>query len=308
MEFRSHGHPTSPRPIPVRQRRLATARAVTTQAPGRSLLQLVDGVVRGDPVLDTAASHALLRGVGAGRRGPALRLYAPEDAVLFSLLDARRPGFPRAVEIAREAGFAAVLRLAGGHAAVFHPGTLAFSWARPAADAHLSIGPRFDEMVSITLDALRSLGVDARAGEVPGEYCPGEHSVNARGRTKLMGVGQRVIRGAAHVGGVVVVDGAARVRDVLVPVYEALELDWRAETAGSVEDEIGRVGHDEVRSAFLAAFARAYELEPGEAAGSLIREAEALREYHDPAATPRSQRVSFAAAKIVHHEDGERSP
>ena len=32
-------------------------------------------------------------------------------------------------------------------------------------------------------------------GEVAGEYCPGQHSVNARGERKLMGVGQRLIRG-----------------------------------------------------------------------------------------------------------------
>ena len=29
--------------------------------------------------------------------------------------------------------------------------------------------------------ALRGLGVDAHVGAVPGEYCPGDHSVNARG-------------------------------------------------------------------------------------------------------------------------------
>ena len=54
--------------------------------------------------------------------------------------------------------------------------------------------------------ALCSLGVDARIGEVAGEYCPGKYSVNARGATKIMGVGQRLARHAAHVGGVIVVN------------------------------------------------------------------------------------------------------
>ena len=143
---------------------------MSVASPTASVIELVDGVIEGDAILDTAVSHALLRGAAEGRRGPALRLYAPEDVVLFSLLDARRPGFAKAVECARAAGFAAVLRLAGGHAAVFHSETLAFSWARPAEDAQLGIGPRFDEMVEITTEALRSLGVDARVGEVPGEY------------------------------------------------------------------------------------------------------------------------------------------
>ena len=86
--------------------------------------------------------------------------------------------------------------------------------------------------------ALARLGVDARVGEVPGEYCPGAFSVNARGRTKLAGVGQRLISGAAHLGGVVVVRDSAGVRDVLIPVYEALGLEWDPETTGSVEDEV----------------------------------------------------------------------
>lgn len=283
---------------------MATAGGVSAPVPERSLLQLVDGVVAGDAVLDTCVSHALLRSVAAGQRPASLRLYAPDAAVLFSLLDARRPGFARAVAFAREAGYAAVLRLAGGHAAVFHPGTLAFSWARPAPDAHLSIAPRFEEMVAVTLDALRALGVDARAGEVPGEYCPGEHSVNAGGRTKLMGVGQRVIRGGAHVGGVVVVRDAARVRDVLVPVYEALDLDWRPATAGSIEDEIGLVTHAEVRAAFVQAFAREHDLEQGAEAAALIEEAHPLRGYHDPDAKARSGPRPSSDPKTL-HEGGD---
>src|SRR5436190_327614 len=87
---------------------------------------------------------------------------------------------------------------------------------------------------------LRTLGVDARVGEIPGEYCPGAYSVNARGATKLAGIGQRMIRGAAHMGGVVVATGADQIADVLVPVYEALELDWDPATSGSVAKELGR--------------------------------------------------------------------
>ena len=84
--------------------------------------------------------------------------------------------------------------------------------------------------------------MDARVGEVPGEYCPGEYSVNAaRPAASSSGIGQRVIKGAAHIGGVIVVAGRERVRDVLVPVYEALGLEWDPATAGSVEDEVGPV-------------------------------------------------------------------
>jgi hypothetical protein len=38
---------------------------------------------------------------------------------------------------------------------------------------------------------------------------------------------------------VVVVRGAGRIRTVLEPIYEALELDWRPATTGSIALEIG---------------------------------------------------------------------
>ena len=80
-------------------------------------------------------SHALLRAVATGARGESLRLYAPDDAMLFSSLDARRPGYSRAVEIASDAGYTPVTRLAGGHAAVFLESSVAFAWASPASRA-----------------------------------------------------------------------------------------------------------------------------------------------------------------------------
>jgi len=275
------------------------------------ILDLVDGVVPGDPVLDTSVSHALLRRVASAGAGEALRLYVPEAAVLFSLLDARRPGFAKAVALARDAGFGAVLRLAGGHAAVFTERTLAFSWARPSEDARRFTTRRFEEMLEIALEALQDLGVDARAGEVTGEYCPGAHSVNAGGRTKLMGVGQRVIRGGAHVGGVLVVDDTERIRDVLVPVYEALGLEWRPDTTGSVADEIGLVTAGEVRAAFVSAFERRRSVRPAALDAPLVEAAESLRSFHDPEASPRGagarpDGAKGVAADGVEPGDGER--
>ena len=210
----------------------------------------------GRPAYDTALSHALLRRVAAGDLPESLRLYQPDDVVLFSLLDARRPGFGAAVEAARRAGFAAVLRLAGGHAAVFSRDSLAFAWAIPHAEPRSGIRARFEAVSGLIARALCELGVDARVGEVAGEYCPGEYSVNARGRTKLMGVGQRVVRGGAHVGGVIVTGDSDRVRDVLVPVYRALELDWRPETTGCIVDEIGASTPGAVAEALIAELGR----------------------------------------------------
>jgi lipoate-protein ligase A len=245
-------------------------------------LSILRDTFPGRPAYDTAVSHALLRRVARGELPESLRLYRPDDVVVFSQLDARRPGFERAVRAAHAAGFGAVVRLAGGHAAVFHAECLAFGWALPEAGLRCGIRARFELMATRTADALRSLGVDARVGEVAGEYCPGEHSVNAAGERKLMGVGQRVVRGAAHVGGVIVVGGGERVRDVLIPVYEALELDWRPETVGCVRDEVSEIDCERVSRALLTEFARSHELVSGQMDSATFALAGELETRHRP--------------------------
>ena len=215
-----------------------------------------------DAAFDTAVSRALLTRVGEGVLGETLRLHRPGDVVAFSPLDATRPELGAAVAAARAVGFDAVRRLAGGRAAVFHTETLAFSWCVPARDLREGIRERFERTAGLTARALGRLGVDARVGEVPGEYCPGEYSVNARGACKIMGVGQRVVRGAAHVGGVIVVRDSHRVREALVPVYDALGLAWDPDTAGSIADEIGAVDRGDVVAALRAELEVDYCIEP----------------------------------------------
>jgi octanoyl-[GcvH]:protein N-octanoyltransferase len=117
---------------------------------------------------------------------------------------------------------------------------------------------------------------------VPGEYCPGAYSVNARGATKLAGIGQRMIRGGAHMGGVVVASGGRQIAEVLVPVYEALELEWDPATSGSVSEELGReVDADELEEALIAELGDRYELVDAKLDEETMRratqESEALR-------------------------------
>jgi lipoate-protein ligase A len=97
--------------------------------------------------------------------------------------------------------------------------------------------------------------------------------VNARGKVKLMGVGQRIVRGAAHVGGVIVLGGSARIRDVLVPVYERMGFAWDPATVGSLEDEVGPVTRGAVTEALLAELAKAHALERALLPNGLLAEA-----------------------------------
>jgi len=233
------------------------------------------------PALDTAVSHAILRGVSDGSRPQTLRIHRPGPIVAFGPLDRLAPGWERAVAAAGDQGFGAVMRLAGGRAAVFHEETVAFSWAIPDPQPRLHIRQRFDELAAIVVAALRDLGVDARVGEVPGEYCPGQHSVNARGKTKLMGVGQRILLGAAHVGGVIVVGGTDRVADVLIPVYEALGLEWDPTTTGSVEDEVPGISWEDMADAVLARFGQRLELEEEALPPEILTRARELAPLHE---------------------------
>jgi octanoyl-[GcvH]:protein N-octanoyltransferase len=233
-----------------------------------------------NPAFGTAVSRAILNRVAAGELPPTLRLHRPAPVLAFSRQDRASPGFPAAVLAAREAGFEPVLRIAGGRAAVFHERTLACSWAVPDPRPAARTVQRFEELARLLAATLGGLGVDARVGEVAGEYCPGAWSVNAGGRTKLVGIGQRLIAGAAHRGAVVVVGASERIRGVLVPVYEALGLDWDPATAGSVEDEIGPVGLTAVEEAILSGLGERHELSELELDGETLDLAAALEPKH----------------------------
>ena len=237
-------------------------------------LRLIRHSFPDQPALSTAVSRTILRRVAGGELPPMIRIHRPGSEVAFGRQDLASPGYEAAAEAARGTGFAAVERLAGGRAAVFHPGTIAIARAYADPQPPKRTYARFEEMAELIVAALRALGVDARIGEVPGEYCPGAYSVNARGATKLAGIGQRMIRGGAHLGGVVVAHGGDEVTRVLVPVYAALGLDWAPSTSGSVAEELGReVDPGEVEEALIAELGRRYELVDAELDEETMRQA-----------------------------------
>jgi octanoyl-[GcvH]:protein N-octanoyltransferase len=224
-------------------------------------LRLIRHSFPDQPELSTAISRTILSRVAAGELPPTVRIHRPGNEVAFGRQDVASPGYEAAAEAARAAGFAAVERLAGGRAAVFHTGTIAIARAYADPQPPKRTYARFDEMADLIAAALQGLGVDARVGEVPGEYCPGAYSVNSRGQTKVAGIGQRMIRGGAHVGGVVVASGGREVAHVLEPVYAALELDFDPATSGSVSEELGReVDPGELEEAIIGELAKDYEL------------------------------------------------
>ena len=233
------------------------------------------------PAYGTGVSEAVLRRVAAGELGATVRIHRPARELAFSKQDRAAPGFQRAVREARAAGFEPVVRLAGGRAAAFHEGTLALAWASPAERPVTGTRERFELVAGIVTAALRGLGADARVGEVPGEYCPGAWSVNAGGRTKLAGIGQRLISGGAHVGAVVVAQGSELLRSALEPAYDALELDWDPATVGSVADEVPGATLDDVEEALIAELGKHFELVDAELDAATLALGEELAAGHE---------------------------
>ncbi len=227
-----------------------------------------------------AVSRAILLRVAAGELPETMRLTWPPAMVAFGRQDVASANYAEGVKAAREGGFAAIERLAGGRAAVFHEQTLAIAHARPDEEPQAHIYPRFEESSGWIERGLKRLGVDARVGEVPGEYCPGGYSVNARGEKKLAGIGQKLIKHAGHLGGVLVVDGSARVRDVLMPVYEALGLEFDPGTAASVADELPSVTMLEVEQALIEELCELYDVEEAPLEPDTLALAERLAPEH----------------------------
>jgi octanoyl-[GcvH]:protein N-octanoyltransferase len=238
-------------------------------------LQVLHDSFEDDPALDAGVSRALMLRVADGQVPETLRIARPGTTVAFAKRDAVAAGYDQALRAAQAQGFEATLRLAGGRAAVFHDGAMEVGHAVPDHEPRAGIHERFERTASRLARALSRLGVDARVGEVPGEYCPGRYSVNARGAVKLAGIGQRVVAGGSHTGVVLVVSGEERINAVLRPVYDALGLAWEPQVTGSVVSESHGTSWDAVRDAVLAEYARDYELveaELDEATLALARE------------------------------------
>ncbi len=203
------------------------------------------------PEVGPSLSRVLLEQVSAGQRPATVRLSRPGRVVAFGRRDVVSPGYRKAVRAASGQGFPGMERISGGRAALFSEGALSLTITTPDAEPSARTEERFRTWSGLLRQSFADLGIDARIGAIPGEYCPGEYSVNAAGRIKLAGAGQRMIRGAAHVGFVILVTESGLAREVLGPVYEALDLEYDGSTVGSLEDAVAGISLDDAEEAIL---------------------------------------------------------
>lgn len=212
---------------------------------------------RADAATDLDRSVELLRAVADGTiaQPRVVRLYSPVPTVAMSRRESRMPGFETARQASLVRDFTPAVRPTGGRAVAYDESCIVFDVITREAEGSVAQTRFFREIGDALVVAMRGLGVDARVGDVPGEYCPGEFSINARGAIKLIGTSQRAVRGARLLSGMLPLDGVERFTDVLLAVNAALELDWDPATFGTLATEVPRMPRAMVERALIAALA-----------------------------------------------------
>ncbi len=208
--------------------------------------------------------QALLEEVAAGERGATALLWTSSRYIGATHLETRLPGFGTAVEEARELGFPVLVRNSGGGAVAANEGSISFSLTFPVADMRSGLYERYSEGADLIVAALGRVGVEAEAGEVEGEFCPGEYSVRSGGPggIKVAGLAQRVTRRAARLEALILVSETSALVPALEKFYGALGLPFRLGSVGNLPTDVPQVVQalsDEVRGRYGATTAPAGE-------------------------------------------------
>ncbi len=202
-------------------------------------------------VTDLVIPALLLRAPSA-QWSQLVHVYVPQGpTVAFSGRDLRSPGIGAATEVARAAGFEAVVRSPGGRMVAYDSGAVVIDHLDRTTGIRHAGSATFAANAAQHAEVLRGLGdIDARVGEVDGEYCPGEYSVNVAGTVKVVGSAQRVTSTGSLFSTVVQVVVSDRVRAVIADVSEALGYELRQSSIAGLADYAPALTSDAVAKAF----------------------------------------------------------
>lgn len=181
-----------------------------------------------------------------------LRLRRPRPTAAFSPLDTTHPDYEHIKQQARANGFEPIERGTGGRLTMFDEHALAITIISPHADPHQHTIKRYDVFAGAIADALVTLGMDARIGELPNEYCPGRFSINAEGRIKLVGIAQRMNRRCIQMGAIIAVGRSEKACAAIAEAYNAMGLSFDSATYGAINDLHPDVTYHDVRDALIA--------------------------------------------------------
>ncbi len=180
-----------------------------------------------------------------------LRFRRPRPTAAFSPQDTTHPDYEQIKERARTRGFEPIERGTGGRLTMFDENALGITILAPHAEPHKHLMKRYEILSAAIATALNNLGIDARVGELPNEYCPGKYSVNAEGRIKLVGVAQRMNQRCLQMGAIISVTRSDEACAAIAEAYHAMGLNFDPKTYGAIADFQPSLTNADVRSALM---------------------------------------------------------
>lgn len=181
-----------------------------------------------------------------------LRFRRPKPTAAFSPQDTTHPDYEQIKQQARANGFEPIERGTGGSLTMFDEHALAITIISPHADPHQQTIKRYEIFASAIAGALVNLGIDARIGELPNEYCPGKFSINAEGRVKLVGIAQRMNRRCIQMGAIIAVERSNKACEAIAEAYAAMGLAFDPATYGAISELQPTAAYSDVRDSLLA--------------------------------------------------------
>jgi octanoyl-[GcvH]:protein N-octanoyltransferase len=130
---------------------------------------------------------------------------------------------------------------------MFDENALAITLIMPHETPHTHTIKRYDVFSNIIAGALKALGIDARVGELPNEYCPGKYSINANDKVKLVGIAQRMNRHCVQMGAIIAVNPSEKVPSAIAEAYGAMGLSFDPATYGSVTGLVPSITYEQVQ-------------------------------------------------------------
>lgn len=214
---------------------------------------LISGGVRGSAISELLVPALLLRNLPS-TWSELVHVYVPQGpTVAFSARDLRQPGIQAASGLARSAGFEPVVRSPGGQMVAYDSGAVVIDHITRSSGLLPASGSAFADNAASHASVLRSLGeIDTRVGEIDGEYCPGEFSINVAGNSKVVGSAQRVTGSGSLFSTVVQVTVSDEVRAVIASVSEALGYELRPESIAGLTDYEPDLTAERVAAVFVS--------------------------------------------------------
>ena len=168
-----------------------------------------------------------------------VRVFRPQKTAAFSTTDSLHKNFATAKSIASRLGYEPILRPAGGHLAIYDHRSLILDITAPHDNPGKDIINRYELFSEKIATYIGLLGVDARIGQVDGEFCPGRFSINSSRQKKLVGIAQRITKYGYYLSALILLEPSPEAIDALSATYKLIDLDFDPSSHGDLHELVG---------------------------------------------------------------------